>query len=146
MYGKFGTDRRLDFTVIGVTVNQTIRLEGLCKAFDTPLVISENFQSCYVEETVPLGAHMLADLDKEMSVFAALGQTKSLRKVQRGPTTRAHRRVGGGRHQRAARPCYHPLKWRKLPLPAKSCRATIPLHGRVLRVRRPSLLEFGPPD
>jgi adenylate cyclase len=64
MYGKFGTDRRLDFTVVGVTVNQTIRMEGLCKALDTPLVISENFQSFYVEETVLLGADTLAGLDK----------------------------------------------------------------------------------
>ena len=145
MYGKFGTDRRLDFTVIGVTVNQTIRMEGLCKALDTPLVISENFQSFYVEETVLLGADTLAGLDKGMSVFTVRNQANSLRIIQRGPTSQAHRRAGGGRRQRAARPCHHPLKWRRLPPPAKSCWATIPPYGRVWRARRPSLLECGPP-
>lgn len=74
----FGTDRRLDFTVIGVTVNQTIRMEGFSKALGTPLVISEKFQSFYVEETVLLRAHKLADLDKGMSVFTARDHTNSL--------------------------------------------------------------------
>lgn len=141
----FGTDRRLDFTVIGVTVNQTIRMEGFSKALGTPLVISEKFQSFYVEETVLLRAHKLAGLDKGMSVFTVRDHTNSLRIVQRGPTSQAHRRAGGGRRQRAERPCYNPLKWRRLLPPAKSCRATIPPYGRVWRARRPSLLECGPP-
>jgi adenylate cyclase len=69
MYGNVGTDRRLDFTVTGPAVNQVTRLEGLCKALDVPLVMSETFQQHYVGETVPLGSHLLAGMDREMSVF-----------------------------------------------------------------------------
>ena len=69
MYGNVGTDRRLDFTVIGPAVNQVTRLEGLCKTLDVPLVMSETFQQHYAGETVPLGSHMLAGMDREMSVF-----------------------------------------------------------------------------
>ncbi len=45
MYGNVGTDRRLDFTTIGPTVNQVTRLEGLCKSLGTSLVASENFKA-----------------------------------------------------------------------------------------------------
>ena len=69
MYGNVGADRRLDFTVTGPAVNQVTRLEGLCKALDVPLVMSETFQQHYVGETVPLGSHLLAGMDREMSVF-----------------------------------------------------------------------------
>ncbi len=69
MYGNVGTDRRLDFTVVGPAVNQAARLEGLCKALDVPLVISESFEKHYAGETVALGAHMLAGMDNEIAVY-----------------------------------------------------------------------------
>jgi adenylate cyclase len=33
MYGKVGSARRLDFTVMGPTLNEVVRLETLCCAF-----------------------------------------------------------------------------------------------------------------
>jgi adenylate cyclase len=42
-YGNVGTVDRLDFTVIGPTVNEVSRLEGLCKELDRQLLVSESF-------------------------------------------------------------------------------------------------------
>ena len=69
MYGNVGTDRRLDFTVIGPTVNQAIRLEGLCKVLGTPLVASETFEKFYDGELVTLGQHLLAGMAPEIEVY-----------------------------------------------------------------------------
>tara|TARA_R110002167_G_scaffold24641_5_gene86376 strand:- start:297 stop:1514 length:1218 start_codon:yes stop_codon:yes gene_type:complete len=69
MYGNVGTDRRLDFTVIGPAVNQATRLEGLCKSLDTSLVASRSFADAHQGELAPLGAHQLAGLSGEIEVF-----------------------------------------------------------------------------
>ena len=73
MYGNVGTDRRLDFTVIGPAVNQATRLEGLCKSLGTPLVASEAFARHYDGAAegamVPIGRHLLAGTAAEIEVF-----------------------------------------------------------------------------
>lgn len=69
MYGNVGTDRRLDFTTIGPAVNQVTRLEGLCKSLGTSLVASENFKADYAGELAPLGAHLLAGMDRAIDVY-----------------------------------------------------------------------------
>ena len=43
VYGNVGTSRRLDFTMIGRTVNEASRIEGLCEALGCALLISDSF-------------------------------------------------------------------------------------------------------
>lgn len=69
MYGNVGTDRRLDFTVIGPTVNQATRLEGLCKPLGIPLVVSGTFERHYDGELARVGRHRLDGTDRPVDVF-----------------------------------------------------------------------------
>lgn len=69
MYGNVGTERRLDFTVMGPAVNQVTRLEGLCKSLGVPVVLSEGFQAHYADDVTPLGRHSLPGLDEEIAVY-----------------------------------------------------------------------------
>ncbi len=73
MYGNVGTERRLDFTVIGPAVNEAARLEGLCKTLDTPLVISDSFRKFHNEDLCPLGRFQLAGMDHEIETFTLRG-------------------------------------------------------------------------
>ncbi|HJQ60540.1 MAG TPA: adenylate/guanylate cyclase domain-containing protein [Vineibacter sp.] len=43
LYGNVGSDRRLDFTIVGPAVNEAARLEALCGTLDVPLLASRRF-------------------------------------------------------------------------------------------------------
>lgn len=70
MYGNIGARERLDFTVIGASVNEAARLEGLCKTLGVPLVMSAAFvQQVPGVATRALGAHPLSGVAAPAEVF-----------------------------------------------------------------------------
>jgi adenylate cyclase len=70
MYGNIGSSERLDFTVISSSVNETSRLESLCKVLGTPLTLSEAFvRALPAEEFVDLGEHALKGVKAKLRVF-----------------------------------------------------------------------------
>lgn len=69
MYGNVGTDRRLDFTVIGPAVNHATRLESLCKVVGAPLIASDTFSAHFDGELAAIGRHQLSGLSAPVDVF-----------------------------------------------------------------------------
>ena len=69
MYGKVGTERRLDFTVMGPVVNQVTRLEGLCKTMGVLIVMSEGFKAQFNGNIAPLGQHTLPGLNHDIAGY-----------------------------------------------------------------------------
>lgn len=70
MYGNIGAVDRLDFTVIGGAVNETARMESMCKPLKTQLVLSETVAR-YLDphELCPLGSHVLRGVSSEKPLF-----------------------------------------------------------------------------
>ena len=72
LYGNVGSDRRLDFTVIGPAVNEASRLEALCATLDVPLIASRRFVDCLdpPHRFRSLGQRRLRGVRKAVEVFA----------------------------------------------------------------------------
>ncbi len=68
-YGNIGAERRLDFTVIGPSVNLTSRLEGLCGRLGRRLLVSEAFNGELQTPLSDLGAYELKGLDTPQRVY-----------------------------------------------------------------------------
>ena len=69
VYGNVGAARRLDFTVIGPTVNEASRMEALCAELGRALLLSAAFAARCGRATVSLGRFQLRGCEGETEVF-----------------------------------------------------------------------------
>ncbi len=68
-YGNVGTSGRLDFTVIGPGVNETSRIEALCKTLDQRVLISKEVAAATSAPVVSLGMHTLRGVREPQELF-----------------------------------------------------------------------------
>jgi adenylate cyclase len=71
LYGNVGSDRRLDFTIVGPAVNEAARLEALCATLDVALVASRRFVDLLgtPEKFRSLGPRALRGVREPVEVF-----------------------------------------------------------------------------
>ena len=70
MYGNIGAPERLDFTVIGPTVNRVSRLAQLCGPLGETVVLSADVAGAAAIAVRPLGRHVFKGLEEEQAAFA----------------------------------------------------------------------------
>lgn len=73
-FGNVGGKERLDFTVIGRAVNETSRVESLCKPLEQTLLLTEPVHASLSEEfrtgLNPMGEHALRGVGQPVAIFA----------------------------------------------------------------------------
>lgn len=69
-YGNIGSGHRLDFTVVGPAVNLTSRLQGLCGALSSPLLMSRRFADLLRQpDAQPLGTHQVKGFSGPIEIY-----------------------------------------------------------------------------
>jgi adenylate cyclase len=74
--GNLGSSQRLEFTVVGASVNVTSRLEGLTRLFpEHPILVSGDLLALLPGElaVLPLGSHRIKGWPVPLEVFALQG-------------------------------------------------------------------------
>ncbi|MBP1178725.1 adenylate/guanylate cyclase domain-containing protein [Methylobacterium sp. PvR107] len=74
IYGNVGTERRLDFTIIGRAVNEASRIESQCAVLGHELLVSEAFAERCPRPLEPVGTIELRGLSRPMRVWTVPGQ------------------------------------------------------------------------
>ena len=68
-YGNIGAPKRLDFTVIGAAVNQTVRLQELGSDHDLTLILSDSVASQIDQSTELLGSFQLTGFKDQLLAY-----------------------------------------------------------------------------
>lgn len=75
-YGNIGSRERLDFTVVGLAVNEVSRIASMCRSADRHVLFSANFRESLPEEErselVSVGRYALRGLGKAQELFTIL--------------------------------------------------------------------------
>lgn len=83
-FGNVGTADRLDFTLVGSTVNRAVRVESMCKPLGVPLVVSEAVAEALGRaDFCDLGLHTLVGVPDPQRLFT----TPAHRPRAAGPRT-----------------------------------------------------------
>ncbi|MEP4378002.1 MAG: adenylate/guanylate cyclase domain-containing protein [Alphaproteobacteria bacterium] len=69
VYGNIGAPDRLDFTVVGPAVNQTARIEAMCRKLGRPVLASQRIADASGENLVSLGFHALRGVREPQEIF-----------------------------------------------------------------------------
>jgi adenylate cyclase len=72
LYGNIGSRDRLDFTVVGPAVNETARIEAMCRSLDQWLIVSSTFAEAAGEtrdRLVSLGRYALRGVGRPQELF-----------------------------------------------------------------------------
>ena len=73
LFGNAGLPDRLEFTMIGATVNETCRIEGLTKTAGHPILVSEEIKKHVPIEWSYIGKENLRGVPEPMGIYAPLG-------------------------------------------------------------------------
>jgi adenylate cyclase len=70
MYGNIGGRQRLDFTVIGASVNEVCRVESLAKQLGVPLLMTAKLCDALArDDIVSLGFHALKGVSEAREIL-----------------------------------------------------------------------------
>jgi adenylate cyclase len=76
LYGNIGASERLDFTVVGSTVNEASRIEGMCRPLQRRVLVSESFRAAAPAlrgSLIALGCHALRGIREPQELYTIAG-------------------------------------------------------------------------